>query len=85
MSKVTHQPLRPAQAARMNEHERKDRDNYRTFWFCTMLFVGLPVTLGVPTILLHYGEGQLLGDVVKILLGFAGGIGDGAFLSRTRR
>ena len=84
MNKAARQSLRPAQAANMNEHERQDRDNHRTFWFCTMLFVGLPVVLGAPTILLHYGEGQLLADVVKILLGFVGGIGGGALLSRAR-
>ncbi len=72
----------------MDANEREDRNAQRwlTFWM-TIVIGGclLGVALGFPAILLSFGQGALLGDVVKIVLGFLGGSGVGAFLIRMRQ
>ena len=68
----------------MNQNELIDRGRHRWFVGVLAIFVILPIMLGVPAILLAYNQGALLGDIVKITLGFLGGTGAGAFLGRLR-
>ncbi len=68
----------------MDENERHDRIGQRIFMLLLALLVILPAVLVFPFILLHYEQGMLLSDIVKISLGFLGGIGGGAFLTRVR-
>ena len=69
----------------MNDNEREDRIGQRIFWFFTSLLVILPITLGGTFVLLHYGQGQLLSDIVKVMIGAVGGLGGGALLGQRLR
>ena len=53
----------------MDENELKDRNGQRVFRFWLGLLVILPGVIGLPYVLLHFGEGALLADIVKISLG----------------
>ena len=65
-----------------------DDDGKRVFFFWLGFLVVMPIVLGIglgfPFILLQYNQGPLLGDVVKIVLGFVAAIAGGAFLARRR-
>ena len=61
----------------MDDNEREDRIGQRIFWFFISILLILPISLGGTFILLHYGQGQLLSDIVKIMLGAVGGLGRG--------
>ena len=68
----------------MDQNELEDRARQRWFVGVLAIFIILPIMLGVPAILLAFNQGALLGDIVKIVLGFLGGTGAGAFLGRLR-
>ena len=65
-----------------------DDDGKRVFFFWLGFLVVLPIVLGIglgfPFLLLKYNQGALLGDIVKIVLGFVAAIAGGAFLARRR-
>ena len=73
----------------MNDNELEDKTRHRTFIFFMGLLVVLPIvggiTVGLPAILLAFGQGPLLADIVKIVLGFIGGTGAGALIGTLRR
>ena len=69
----------------MDDNELEDRARQRWFVGILSVLVILPIVLGVPSILLHYNQGALLADIVKIVLGFLGGTGAGVFLGGVRR
>ena len=69
----------------MDDNELEDRHRQRVFIGLLSFFVILPIMLGLPAILLHYNQGALLSDIVKIVLGFLGGAGAGVILGGLRR
>ena len=69
----------------MDDNEREDRIGQRIFWFFISILLILPISLGGTFILLHYGQGQLLSDIVKIMLGAVGGLGGDALLGQRLR
>ena len=69
----------------MDDNELEDRGRQRWFIGLLSVFVILPIVLGLPAILLHYNQGALLADIVKIVLGFLGGTGAGVLLGGLRR
>ena len=69
----------------MDENELDDRGRQRVFIFFLSISIILPVVLGLPAILLAYNQGELLADIIKIVLGFLGGTGAGALFGILRR
>ena len=69
----------------MDENELDDRGRQRVFIFFLSISIILPVVLGLPAILLAYNQGELLADIIKIVLGFLGGTGAGALFGLLRR
>lgn len=68
----------------MNELEAEDRKHSRTHWF----FFGFFSIIGVCTLagmLLGFGKGDLLVEIVKSIALFAGGFGGGFGLSYLTR
>ena len=59
----------------MDANELEDRARQRWFIGFLSVCVILPIVLGVPAILLQYNQGELLSDIVKIVLGFLGAQG----------
>ena len=69
----------------MDDNELEDKGRQRWFIGLMSVLVILPIALGLPAILLHYNQGALLADIVKIVLGFLGGTGAGVVLGGLRR
>ena len=66
----------------MDENELKDKEQHRVLIGILAILVILPIMLGLPALLLHYNQGALLADIVKIVLGFLGGAGAGLVIGR---
>ena len=65
-----------------NDLEDRGRQRWLIGWLGFFTLVGI---LTFSFLLLHYNQGMLLADEVKIVLGFLGGTGAGVVLGGLRR
>ena len=68
----------------MDDNERLDREGVRTFlaWIIPATLVMVCI---LAWILLYYKQGPLLGEIIRaVLYAVAGGVGAGAYMSRSR-